>query len=130
MKIEFAYRFALGLLALVLVAMFSTGCETTSFERGVITGEVAKLAFDAPQDERKFREIKADIVAALASSVPITAQVVSDYVAEIKLDFSPAMWQIVQRRLDAELPEVEIPGVGELDDTRIREFLTGVAAAL
>lgn len=130
MKIEYGYKFALGLLPLVLVAMFSYGCETTSFERGVVTAEVAKVVFDAPQDEEKFQEIKRDIVERLAKPEPITAQVVNDYVADIKLGFSPAMWQIVQRRLDAELPDVELPGVGELDDARIREFLTGVAAAL
>lgn len=33
MKIEYGYRFALGLLALVLVAMFSYGCESTAAKR-------------------------------------------------------------------------------------------------
>ena len=115
---------------IITTACLLVGCETTSFERGVVAGEVAKLAFDSDRDEERFKVIKADIVAALASDVPITSQVVAEYVSNIRLDFSPAMWQIVQHRLDAELPDVDIPGVGELDDARIREFLAGVAASL
>lgn len=120
----------LPILIITALATLLAGCATTSFERGVLTGTAAKAIFDAPQDEAKFQRIKADIVAALASETPLTTQLVMTYVAELEADFSPAFIQIVVRRLDSELPEVEIPGVGELDDARIREFLTGVAAAI
>lgn len=121
-------KILLTLLSVALIGL--TGCETTSFERGVIAGEAAKAIFDAPQDEAKFQAIKADIVAYLATDKPITRVLVDQYLAKVASDFSPAFLLIVQSRIEAELPDVEIIGIGGLDDSRIREFLTGVAATL
>lgn len=122
-KIVFAIFMGLSLGGLI-------GCALTSFERGVIAGEAAQAIFDSPGDEAKFQRIKADIVAYLATERPITRLVVDTYVARMAEEFSPAFVAIVSRRLEAELPALEIPGVGELDDGRIREFLTGVAATI
>lgn len=88
MKIEYGYNFALGLLALVLVALFSYGCESTAAKRtgfeaaGYLAASKA-IAKDAENVEKV--EFVADAIAALLDEESILFEAIEEWYAENRL---------------------------------------------
>lgn len=122
------YRIYQAIYAISLLA-FSLGligCKTLSnYEKGVVTGGVAQVAFDAPQDEAKFQKVKEDIVAFLESERPLTQYVIDQYVVKIQDEFSPALVKLIVERL-----KLEFSNEFGYIDADAKEFLQGIADSI
>jgi hypothetical protein len=114
-----------ALITIIAIASFLTGCETTSYEKGLLSGGVAQVAFDAPQDEAKFQRVKQDIEGFLASGKELTQYVVDQYVVKIQDEFSPALVNLIVERLKLEFSNE----FGHIDDDA-KEFLQGLADSI
>lgn len=115
---------------IIIAAIFGvsviSGClTTTSYEKGLLTGTSAKIVFDAPQDEAKFKEIKDDINEFLASGKELTQYVIDQYVVKIQDEFSPAFVSLVVERLKLEFSNE----FGYIDQDA-KSFLQGLADSI
>lgn len=116
----------LYVIALLGYSLGLCGCSTLSnYEKGVVTGGVAQVAFDAPQDEAKFQKVKDDIEGFLASGEDLTQYIIDQYVVKIQDEFSPALVNLIVERLKLEFSNE----FGYIDEDA-KEFLQGIADSI